>query len=319
MYIYSSLPVVFTLPLAFYLHSNTPTHTTYTDQYIQGKDIQVTKGLPDNSFSTILKNVFGEECGRFSLIKLDGIPESFKDMVSRDDINSNVLFCELIWHVVFILLSIIIFKYSIFGMFCRIAMRKMIRASIRFLECLEEVFSKDNILQRVESTSTNCDDEAFFECSSLMQEIVVREESIPKANEAEEKFMELCGKYSSITKPSLGTKESVETIIMYDNTNNDSGMIDVQPEKSMTSQEELVTLDEVGDETSTFAHSTFMGGGEACPEKFKRYLLERNANVERLGISFDSEDGYLPESDLDDESQTALSQISVWEKISHLL
>ena len=91
----------------------------------------------------------------------------------------------------------------------------------KILHCLDQMFTRENILQRVDSTSTSESDEAFFECSSLVEESVAREESIPKANQAEEKKLPEQDQVSSV--------ESLETAIFDGALNDhDSGIIDAK-------------------------------------------------------------------------------------------
>ena len=108
--------------------------------------------------------------------------------------------------------------------------------------------------------------------------------------------------------------------------------------------QQKISTKEVGTITTTTANvdnsvalnSTCVGAcNEVCPESFKRFLIERNEDIDRLGISFDSEDGYLPESDSEEteliNEQHRFSSIlfdkdaspprisSVWERVSLLL
>jgi len=166
------------------------------------------------------------------------------------------------------------------------------------------------------------------------------------------------------TTPSCDSKETVTTI---EEAYHDSGIIEIAGTISagtlMSSRDEVIatTKDEFTSTQTTpvvskadiALNSTFIGGvgGEATPERFKRYLHERNEDIERLGISFDSDDGdnnnnntvdgeddgYLPESDsdeqllqsvvrdlstiLDSSNSPSFSSLkeSVWEKISLLM
>ena len=85
---------------------------------------------------------------------------------------------------------------------------------------------------------------------------------------------------------------------------------------------------------STFAYNNNNNNtaiGEVSPEKFKRFLHERNDDIERLGISFDSDyddagdDGYLDESDDDvnksDKKSDKLNEhnTSLWERVTLLV
>ena len=83
---------------------------------------------------------------------------------------------------------------------------------------------------------------------------------------------------------------------------------------------------------STFAYNNNNTAiGEVSPEKFKRFLHERNDDIERLGISFDSDyddagdDGYLDESDDDvnksDKKSDKLNEhnTSLWERVTLLV
>ena len=83
---------------------------------------------------------------------------------------------------------------------------------------------------------------------------------------------------------------------------------------------------------STFAYNNNNTTiGEVSPEKFKRFLHERNDDIKRLGISFDSDyddagdDGYLDESDDDvnksDKKSDKLNEhnTSLWERVTLLV
>ena len=232
---------------------------------------------------------------------------------------------------------------------------KISRALQRLKTHVQSMILPNRILQRVDSSSS---DEVFLECSSTDCKVVAREESIPKTNQLEERSLTKSNKNDS-KPPSCDSEETVSTI---EEACHDSGIIEIAGTVSvgttMSSRDEIIPTSKeeftsaqpspVGSKADIILNSTFIGG-EATPEKFKRYLHERNEDIERLGISFDSDDGdhdntgdgvddgYLPESDSDEQLLESvvrdLSNIldasnspsfsslkeSVWEKISLLM
>lgn len=112
------------------------------------------------------------------------------------------------------------------------------------------------------------------------------------------------------------------------------------------STSKIETLEKSGsastDNRDRILNST-LNGESTSPEKFKRFLHERNDDMERLGISFDEDsnfidsidDGYLEESDEDNEKErlrykkkatkkkkkfdASDTGNSIWERITFLL
>lgn len=173
------------------------------------------------------------------------------------------------------------------------------------------------------SESENSDDEIFVECSSTMLPSVAREESVPKANQDEEKYMK--------TIKSDISEEDV-TDIPCSERNHDPVCVSIALDNEVPFVQDLD--ESFGFTTSTPRDSVIAPIGvmdslnEISPEKFRRYLHEKNQEIERLGISFD-EDGYIKE-DLDastsvpaksdavsklDFTMSSLRQ-SIWHRIS---
>lgn len=189
------------------------------------------------------------------------------------------------------------------------------------------------VIQRVDekgdSESVSDDEEEWFlECSSDL-DIVDREESIPKADQAEEKLKDKLQESDGIQKDiplgSFMTKDD------------DSGILDMSEKftnggssSNNDLSKALMKFDASIDTTGApnVLTSTFIAG-ETTPERFKRFLHERNEEIERLGISMDEsdEDGYLYEV-LDDKStdksnvnnQSSISYLReyLWRKLSFL-
>ena len=176
----------------------------------------------------------------------------------------------------------------------------MSRSSKLLLLVTRKALNRENVLQRADSlSSTNEDDEGemFVQCEETFENrLVGREESIPKANHKEEKT-------SENTSTPVSNNESNESMEV--EKRKDSGVI--VPNVSMGTMVSNVDLIEKSTETTAeelisaanmiVLNSTLAYGIESSPEKFKRFLHERNEDVDRLGISFD--EGYLDESDTD--------------------
>lgn len=225
------------------------------------------------------------------------------------------------------LFSILIIRYSLIGILLKITANHT-KESLLALPAIPSKISteiKKKLFVQVSdhSESENSDDEIFVECSSTMLPSVAREESVPKANQDEEKYMK--------TIKSDISEEDV-TDIPCSERNHDPVCVSIALDNEVPFVQDLD--ESFGFTTSTPRDSVIAPIGvmdslnEISPEKFRRYLHEKNQEIERLGISFD-EDGYIKE-DLDastsvpaksdavsklDFTMSSLRQ-SIWHRIS---
>jgi len=436
MYFYNSLPVAFTLPVAIYFHAQKAIHTpsgssqdgfgnisddvngdgpTIRGYSTSDKDPS-SSSYESLAFARLMELTFGDGSAyRFNLMELDALTKTFSYVNYETLFDAKTFVCDIISHLMFALLCLTIYEHTVFGMCCKIAIRKMGRTSTHILLVSRSLLNPDNILQRVESWASSAstinnedgkedlidededeDEEEFLDCDNnnlfIAHNSVVREESVPKTNHLEEKIMfRSDGNGSTTSSTSLGSHRSQEshdtmatgasdaatmaTTVTVDNwCQQDSGVMvaatqsvgttmshnnhigimlssstlsSISSSSSSSHQTKEVSLltDPTSPTTanataqvntrnifnSTFANNTnSITSGEASPEKFKRFLHERNDDIERLGISFDSDyddadDGYLDESDDDNKSDKSKSDksnrynTSLWERVTLLV
>jgi len=458
MYIYNSLPVAFTLPVAIYFHAQKVIHTPSggsSQDGFDGGDV-INEGHPtikgystsdeesssssyeSLAFARLMELTFGGRGSyQFSLMELDTLTNTFS-YVNYETFDVKGFACDVISHIIFALVCLTIFEHTVFGMCCKIAMRKIRRSSTHILLVSRSLLNPDNIIQRVESWASSAstindeteekedlllleedegeDDDDFQECdnnnSFVAHNSVVREESVPKTNHLEEKLLfrsvgNSSSSTSSLTSSSVASSttsmdtspheshhniattaaaatdaatmattltvdnwcqqdsgvmvaamQSVGTTMSHDNhigimlsssalspipsssSSHRTKEISVSTDPTTTSPVTANATAQVNARNifnSTFAYNNNNNNnnnttiGEASPEKFKRFLHERNDDIERLGISFDSDyddtgdDGYLDESDDDVNKSDKKSDksnghnTSLWERVTLLV
>eukprot|EP00111_Clytia_hemisphaerica_P003508 TCONS_00010031-protein len=330
MYIYNSLPIIFTLPIAFYFHTHPPPSKFHqaqnVDTHLNG---QHRFKLQNDLLSQLLEKTFGRE-GRLNLFLFDKMTQKFHSLNKGKMLDLWWIVTAFTSHTLFALASLFIYEHTVLGVCCKIVVRKMSRSSKLLLMVTRKALNRENILQRADSMSSTNEDELdlFVECEETFENrLVAREESIPKANHKDEKMLE----NNSDPLSSNDINESMQV-----EKRKDSGVI--VPNASIGTMVSNVDLVEKSTETTTeelisaanmmVLNSTLAYGIESSPEKFKRFLHERNEDVDRLGISFD--EGYLDESDTDLSNENDRSRLmdifdlsslgeTVMEKISLLV
>jgi len=197
--------------------------------------------------------------------------------------------CFILIHVCYMLACHIILKHSILGVLSKIVINQWksfmlysFHSIDTFFTCLKKHFT--NLLKRKENdgeggTHTNEDQDVTEQCSTENLRSIDSEEVLARENQEEEK---------NLCNPTPTTSASGTTTALTDR-----------------GYESFLRCISDDDDDDVVRRSTprddYYNLSESRPEKFKQFLIEKNENIEKMGISI-TEDGYIEDDESGDES-----------------
>lgn len=308
MYCAASLPIILTFPLAFYLHSRTCIENLFP---VETADIRRTFPEEAENLGLHIEVNFKED-KRVNIVDMayevfSGCRNISSNSHSYFEIfQEDLVICLLSNALLTILLSFIV-QNSLLGIFIKIIAYRTKQAILLVPSIPYLLHKKLTGKILVPVSDSECSDDEFVDCVSTDKSEIDREESLPKANQSDEKHIGLTlfpivSETSFLKSLNTGDNKCGRLTVKMSNFENcgyideDSIVFDVREQRTngLTTSTPRDKVAPIQFEEASLDCST---NNEAAPKKFKRFLHEKNDEISRLGISFDSfdEDGYFKE------------------------